>query len=50
MSIARERRRTIGEIAFNAALSASIKAVAVTIDTVRFVRKMRWRHRAHRKR
>ena len=50
MGIAIKRRRTLGEIAFELALDGAIKAVLGTIDTVRFVRKMRRRYQARRKR
>jgi hypothetical protein len=45
-----KRRRTLGEIAFNLALDGAIKTLLATIDTVRFVRKMRRRIEARRKR
>ena len=50
MSATVKRRRTLGEIAFQLALDGAIHAVLGTIDTVRFVRKMRRRYEARRKR
>jgi len=49
MGSALNRRKTLGEIAFNLALDGAIKTVLATIDTVRFVRKMRRRYQASRK-
>ena len=50
MTAAVKRRRTLGEIAFNVALDGAIRAVIGAIDAVRFVRKVRERHQARRKR
>jgi hypothetical protein len=48
MGVAVNRRRTLGEIAFSLALDGAIKTVLATIDTVRFIRKMRRRYQASR--
>jgi hypothetical protein len=50
MGIAVKRRRTPGEFAFDLGLDAAIRTLIATVDAVRFVRKMRRRYQARRKR